>query len=91
MCKYRTTGTDEETGLKTVTCIGLSTSHASSTEVGVPSTVYYNNEHYLVTSIGNAAFNGNKNLTKVILSKGLQSIASAAFGACSNLKEVYLP
>ena len=91
MCKYRTTGTDEETGLKTVTCIGLSTSSANSTEVGVPSTVYYNNEHYLVTSIGNAAFNGNKNLTKVILSKGLQSIASAAFGACSNLKEVYLP
>ena len=91
MCKYRTTGTDEETGLKTVTCIGLSTSYANSTEVGVPSTVYYNNEHYLVTSIGNAAFNGNKNLTKVILSKGLQSIASAAFGACSNLKEVYLP
>ena len=91
MCKYRTTGTDEETGLKTVTCIGLSTSYANSTEVGVPSTVYYNNEYYLVTSIGNAAFNSNKNLTKVTLSKGLQSIASAAFGACSNLKEVYLP
>ena len=90
-CKYTTTGTDEATGLKTVSCKGMSTTYASSNEVRIPSSVTYNGEWYYVKSINNGAFNANKNLTTVVIGRGVETISSSAFAACTNLKEVYLP
>ena len=41
-----------------------------------------------VATIGNKAFEKNKNLTKVVFSEGLETIGSYAFSDCANLSDV---
>ena len=44
-----------------------------------------------ITCIGTGCFEGNKNITKIVIPQNIQNIAANAFANCSNLVEVELP
>jgi len=73
---------EESTQTYTVTGIGSYT----DTELVIPSTY----KGYNVTSISNAAFAENKQITSVIVSDGIVSIGYNAFASCENLTNVVI-
>ncbi len=66
-------------------------SSAYSGSVVIPSTVQYNNTHYIVTSIGNNAFQGSSSLTDVTIPESVTSIGNYAFDGCSSLTSEMIP
>ena len=60
-------------------------------EVNVPATVAYENYTYRVTTIGENAFEGCYELTKVTLPNGLLIIDRQAFADCERLTDVDIP
>ena len=44
-----------------------------------------------ISTIRNCAFYGSKNLTTIIIPKGITSIMTSAFAWCPNLANIYLP
>ena len=77
-----------------VTCLDLDRSYnvnAYSGAIVVPESVNYDGKDYRVTSIGEGAFDNCKNLTSVILPKGVESIGNYSFGGCKSLTAVALP
>jgi len=65
--------------------------NGSSGSVSIPSTVYYDNHIYYVTSIGNNAFSNCSRLTSISIPTSITSIGSNAFYRCTGLKEVSIP
>lgn len=61
-------------------------SNASGT-VTIPASI----DGFPVLTIGRDAFNGNKNITEVVIPEGVQEIAMYAFQYCDNLSKVSLP
>lgn len=59
--------------------------------VSIPDKVNYNGKTYDVTSIGDRAFYGCKNVTSVTLPKSITSIGNEAFKVCHNLSRVNIP
>ena len=57
----------------------------------IPDHVYYNNERYMVTSIGDEAFRGCSRLTSVYIPESVTYIGSYAFDGCSNLTKTSIP
>lgn len=53
----------------------------------VPETVTYNNQEFTVTIIGDFAFAGCENFTKVNLPEGIISIGDNTFDGCNSLRE----
>ncbi len=77
-----------------VTCLDLDRSYnvnAYSGAIVVPESVNYDGKDYRVTSIGEGAFDNCKNLTSVILPKGVESIGNYSFSVCKSLTAVALP
>ena len=62
-----------------------------SGDISIPTSVYYQNKSYKVTSIGNSAFEGCVDLTSVSLPNSLTNIGNGAFWECSSLKSVVIP
>lgn len=60
-------------------------------DVEIPELVTYKNATYLVTSIGDAAFQKNSTVESVVLPNSITSIGEIAFGACTNLKSINIP
>ena len=56
----------------------------------VPETVTYNNQEFTVTIIGDFAFAGCENFTKVNLPEGIISIGDNTFDGCNSLREIIL-
>ena len=56
----------------------------------VPETVTYNNQEFTVTIIGDFAFTGCENFTKVNLPEGIISIGDNTFDGCNSLREIIL-
>lgn len=54
----------------------------------IPETVTIGNTTYVVTSIAKNAFKGNKKIKKVTIGKNIETIGTAAFSNCPNLKSV---
>lgn len=57
----------------------------------IPEEVTYMNRTRKVTSIGQNAFAGCKNLTSVTIPSGLTTINNSAFGSCSSLSSITIP
>ena len=82
---------DEDTGEFTTTSgstVELSNDNNVSGEYDIPETITYEGVTYTVTSIGNAAFENNTNLTDVTIPSTITSIGESAFAGCSNLKSI---
>ena len=62
-----------------------------SGEIIIPSTVTYNEKKYMVTSIGEEAFNLWRGLTNVTISNGVVSIGNRAFLNCFDLTSITIP
>ena len=78
--KYKVTDTDK-----------VEYSEATKSAKGnitIPDTVTIGNTTYEVTSIAKNAFKGNKKIKKVVIGKNIETIGSAAFSNCPNLKSV---
>lgn len=58
--------------------------------VDIPESVEYNNVTYSVTSIGDGAFSGCKELTSVFVPASVKSIGDGAFWGCSGLYNINL-
>lgn len=61
-------------------------SNASGT-VTIPASI----DGFPVLTIGRDAFNGNKNITEVVIPEGVQEVAAWTFQYCSNLSKISLP
>ena len=59
--------------------------------VVVPEKVIYKGKTYIVKGIGWMAFNGCKNLKKIVLPNTITYIATAAFDGCDNLMSINMP
>lgn len=59
-------------------------------DVTIPATVSYEGQQYLVTAIGEGAFNGSKGLHSVTLPGTLTTVEGAAFVGCDSLKQPVL-
>lgn len=59
-------------------------------KISIPATIQWNGIEYQVVEIGDYAFEGNKNLTSVVIGKNIEIIGEAAFMNCKNLKKVSL-
>lgn len=68
-----------------------SSSPSYSGEVIIPSAVTYYGSTYLVTSIGQSAFEGCTSLTRVVIPNSVTSIDRDAFKGCSSLATIDIP
>ena len=55
----------------------------------IPSIAEYNNSRFVVFSIGEGAFEGNKDLTEVFIPEDGPAIGIRAFAGCTNLSAIY--
>ena len=69
----------------------MGTTTSTDPVVTVPLFFEYNGEKYKTVAVGREAFSYNKNITKVIVSDGIESIGYLAFTGCTNLVDVELP
>ena len=82
--KLKVTSSNESN--PTVAYTGTTNKKAKS--VTIPEKVQVDGITYAVTSIAEKAFSGNKNITKLTITKNITSIGSSAFSGCKNLKKV---
>ncbi|MEE3384559.1 MAG: leucine-rich repeat domain-containing protein [Prevotella sp.] len=59
--------------------------------INIPEKITYEGVEYSVTSIGNSAFNGCKDLHYINIPNSISTIGEAAFSGCTNLLEVSIP
>ena len=65
---------------------------ASTTTIEIPSAIRdVDGKDYSVTTIGNYAFSGCKNLTSVVIPNSVTTIGDYAFSGCSSLTSVVIP
>ena len=64
---------------------------AYSGNIIIPESVQYNGHEYLVTSIGDEAFMGERNLTSVTIPNSVTTIGNYAFCNCSSMTSITLP
>lgn len=57
-------------------------------DVIIPSSITYNEKSYSVTSIGDDAFAGSKQMTTLSISSSIQVIGKGAFTLCNNLRSI---
>ena len=72
-----------QSGTGTAHLIGCDDDFAGN--IVIPDVVVHNGVSYDVTTMSASAFNGNKNITGLVLGKKLKSIPSSAFYGCSNI------
>ena len=60
-------------------------------ELLIPAKVVFDNVEYLVTEIGESAFDGDEDITALVVEEGVKTIRELAFNWCSSLKTVQLP
>ena len=78
----------------TSTSLKLTVSVAESFWAGpltIPESVIYNGNIYIVTSIGERAFDDCYNLTSVVIPNSVESIGDSAFYGCSDLTSIEIP
>lgn len=63
----------------------------STTNVKVPTLVYYNDASYKVASISNNAFKNKSGINSIALPNGLISIGNNAFEGCTGLEAIVIP
>ncbi|MDD6881261.1 MAG: leucine-rich repeat protein [Firmicutes bacterium] len=61
------------------------------TSLTVPGTVEYNGQEYKVTTIPNGAFDGQPNLTEIVISEGVKYVGLTAFRSCPKVETISLP
>lgn len=79
-CQYKVTKAGAE--------VSLIKTNKKAKRVTIPAVIKVNGVTYKVTSIGAKAFNGNKKLTKIIISTNIKKISNNAFYKCKSLKTV---
>ena len=62
-----------------------------SSSINIPSKIIYEGIKCSVTSIGDYAFSGCRNLTDIIIPEGVTSIGTGAFYGCSSLAAINIP
>lgn len=62
-----------------------------SGEIEIPESFTYENETYIVNSIGDFAFYECTSLTSIILPERLQSVGNSAFSGCSSISNLTIP
>ena len=60
-------------------------------DIIIPGTVVCNEIAYLVTSIGECAFEGCESLTSITIPEGVTSIGKDAFSYCESLSSITIP
>ena len=80
--------TDEE---KAEVAVWSAADGSDLVSVNIPAEVKINAKVYTVTSIDENAFDGDENLTSVILPATIVSIGRGAFNSCSALKSIEIP
>ena len=63
-------------------------SNTYSGDIVIPSTVTYGGKTYNVTSIGESAFYGCRNITSISIPASITSIGGYAFYVCTNLRRI---
>ena len=74
-----------------IVCQNESTDNSYSGRVVIPESVEYNNEIYMVTAIGDYAFEGCDVLTSVTIPSTIITIGWGAFLGCTGLTSVSIP
>ncbi|MBR5639052.1 MAG: leucine-rich repeat protein [Muribaculaceae bacterium] len=59
--------------------------------ITIPTSVSYNGKSYLITSIGNQAFDGCNCMTSISISRSVTSIGNHSFYKCTGLSSVIIP
>ena len=59
--------------------------------VSIPSSISYNKITYIVTSIGNYAFNKCSNLSSINIPNSVTSIGNGAFSDCTGMTSITIP
>ncbi len=67
------------------------TNYEGRLSIIIPETVEWDNESYIVTGIGEEAFNNCWGLKAVSLPSTLESIGKLAFGYCTSLRSIAIP
>ena len=62
-----------------------------SGKVTIPATITFNDETYQVTEIGNYAFEGNKNITELVLPEGIQKIGCDVIYNAAKIAKMNIP
>ena len=60
-------------------------------DINIPSTLIHNTRKYIVTGIGDYAFDMCRSLTSVTIPNTVTSIGKLAFGACKSLTSITIP
>ena len=69
----------------------LSSSLKDDIDIVIPSKINYGGKDYMVTAIGNEAFNGFEKLINVSLPESVISIGNYAFSCCNSLERINFP
>ena len=59
--------------------------------IEIPTSIYYNNNYYIVKAIGEKAFEECTELTSITIHEGIESIELGAFYHCCFLESVVIP
>jgi hypothetical protein len=65
--------------------------YSTSGDVTLPSSVTYGGKTYTVTSIGDRAFQNNKNITSIVIPESITKIGSFVFAGCGNMVSAKIP
>ena len=62
-----------------------------SGNIVIPSSIFFNNQEYIVTSVDKNAFSGCSGLLSVSLPNTIRFIDESAFSSCNNLQSIVVP
>ncbi|MCQ2300767.1 MAG: leucine-rich repeat domain-containing protein [Bacteroidales bacterium] len=83
--KYRITSLNP----KTVEVVRLTVDESGILSLNYPDGVNYNSQNYLITAIGDGAFEGQSAITEIQLPESVTSIGNNAFKGCTSLATMY--
>lgn len=73
------------------TCAVTASETGYTGDIVVPATVTNGDNEYAVTTIEATAFKQNKNITSMVISNGVTTLANGTFSGCSALKDLTIP
>jgi len=80
--------TNKESNGATPPTVSINDAKEVSGKFEIPESVVYHDKAFIVTEIGEGAFENNKYLTEVIIPSSISGIGDKAFKGCSNLEAI---